>query len=326
MARRETLPHARLLAVAGLVVATVSAATPAAAAESPQAASLSVAQDNTSVRVAEGGRLLMVYRHREVPRKPYVAELRTPGGMNVLRDAPHDHLHHHGLMFAVGVDGVDFWSENAKCGRQVGQSLAASAAQATGQGATAELSQQIAWLPPEGDEPLMVESRRLRLRVPEGETVTLLTWVSRLEPGPGKSSVTLGGSHYFGLGMRFVESMDSGGRHFNASGKPGEVFRGEERLVRARWCAYTAKADGKPVTVALFDSPDNSRHPATMFTMPRPFAYLSATLNLKKEPLRAEAGKPLELRYGVALWDGEADADAVEATYRAWVASAGTTP
>ena len=43
----------------------------------------------------------------------------------------------------------------------------------------------------------------------------------------------------------------------------------------------------KRTTVAVFDHPTNPRHPATMFTMPN-FAYISATLNLMKEPLKVE--------------------------------------
>ena len=97
------------------------------------------------------------------------------------------------------------------------------------------------------------------------------------------------------------------------------VVRGEERVLATKWCAYTAAADGKPVTLALFDYPDNPRHPAAMFTMAEPFAYLAATLNLWKQPMQVAAGKPLQLRYGVALWDGEAQREEIERAYRAWI-------
>ena len=114
---------------------------------------------------------------------------------------------------------------------------------------------------------------------------TVVTWQSELySPRTRADSVMLSGSHYFGLGMRFVRSMD-GGEFFNADGKEGTIFRGEERLVRSNWCAYTAAIDGKPVTVAMFGHPDNPRHPTTWFTMAKPFAYLSATMNLHEEPL-----------------------------------------
>ena len=80
------------------------------------------------------------------------------------------------------------------------------------------------------------------------------------------------------------------------------------------------------MTVALFDHPQNPRHPARMFTMAKPFAYLSATLNLWKEPLKIEAGKPLDLKYAVAVWDGEVDDARVERLYEKWVASPAAKP
>ncbi len=48
--------------------------------------------------------------------KPYVRELYTLRGENVLRDAPPDHLHHHGLMYAVWVNGINFWEERGAPG------------------------------------------------------------------------------------------------------------------------------------------------------------------------------------------------------------------
>ncbi len=37
-----------------------------------------------------------------------------------------------------------------------------------------------------------------------------------------------------------------------------------------------------------------------------------------KEPLEIEAAKPLELRYGVAVWDGEISPEKVETVYNKW--------
>ena len=145
-----------------------------------------------------------------------------------------------------------------------------------------------------------------------------MTWQSKFELPEGTESATITGSHYHGLGVRFIKSMDSAGRHLNPDGKPGTVFRGNERLLRSTWCAYTANADGKPVTVAIFDHPQNHRHPATFFTMTKPFAYLSATLNLHKEPLKVVSGKPLVLRYAVGVWDGKVENDRIDKLYRLW--------
>ena len=117
--------------------------------------------------------------------------------------------------------------------------------------------------------------------------------------------------------------MDRVGKFIQADAGREEVIRGTEHVVATKWIAYTAPVDGKPVTVALFDHPGNARHPAAMFRMLDSFAYMSATLNLYKEPLEIVADKPLDLAYGVALWDGEVPAEQVEAMYRRWVEMVG---
>jgi len=120
-----------------------------------------------------------------------------------------------------------------------------------------------------------------------------------------------------------VQSMDKGGRFFNSEGKPGPIVRGDERVTPCRWCAYTAKVDEKPVTVAVFDRPGNPRklHAFTMGDVSGPFAYLSATMNYYKESLELTADKPMTIGYGVALWDGEKTAAEVEAVYQTWLKS-----
>ena len=51
------------------------------------------------------GQKILVYAFATNQFKPYVRELYTLRGENVTRDAPPDHLHHHGLMYAVYVNG-----------------------------------------------------------------------------------------------------------------------------------------------------------------------------------------------------------------------------
>ncbi len=277
-----------------------------------------IGNDRLSVTVKSGQRPVAVYRYVENPAKPYVAVLCSPGGVNVLRDSPADHKHHHGLMFAVAAGGVDFWSENPKCGRQLNRSKN-MAEMPVQQGDLAAIGpQQIDWVAP-GDEKLVLrETRRISVRQGSRQSNrTLLTWDAELQP-PAGDPVTLTGSVYFGLGMRFVVSMDSGGHFVNADGKTGVSGTNN---ARSGWCAYSASVDGKPVTVAMFDSAGNPRHPATWFTMDQGFAYLSATLDLSRQPLVIEPGKPLRLRYHVAVWDGKVDAAEIAAVYREAVGS-----
>ena len=280
-----------------------------------------ITTEENVVSVHTGPRVLMRYNYENVPFKPYVKELFSPRGVNILRDAPADHLHHHALMYAVAVDGVNFWEEQQAPGRQVHKSLGKIRIGKRNDVPSAGFTEQLNWVNPRSQELLLKEHRTIKVSQPDDFKATILSWQSRFFVPSGKESVTLTGSHYFGLGMRFLTSMDTGGALFNAEGKAGETVRGDERLVRADWCAYTAKANDKVVTVAMFGHPDNLRHPTQWFTMTRPFAYLSATLNLHREPLKVLSGKPLELHYAVVVWDNRADNEQVEKVYDWWVNS-----
>ncbi len=271
------------------------------------------------VAIDKGSAPLLRYGYRNVPYKPCVQQLFTPGGVNVLRDSPVDHKHHHALMYAVSVDGLNFWEEQKEPGRQMHKGFCDVTVETEDNIPYGSFSEQLDWINPRTGALLLDESRTMKVSRPDDSRATLLSWRSTFTVPAGKDSATLTGSHYFGLGMRFVETMDAAPQLRNSSGKAGESVRGSEELVRANWCALTAEADGKPVTVAIFCHPDNVRHPTHWFTMTKPFAYLSATMNLHREPLEIASGKPLKLKYAVALWDGQAENSKIDRLYRRWV-------
>ncbi len=277
---------------------------------------LQVTVDANSVWIQAGRSPVLQYRYGDVTFKPYVKELFTPVGLNLLLDSPSDHVHHRGLMFAVGVDGVNFWEETPTSGRQSQRGDATSVMIAAhGGGPGAGFCVTPAWVNAAARQSELSEVRTIEVCRAEKLGATMVTWRSDLAVPKNKQSVTVAGSHYYGLGMRFVRSMD-GGEFFNADGTEGTIFRGEEKLVQSDWCAYTAAVDGKPVTVAMFGHPANLRHPTTWFMMAKPFAYLSATLALHEKPLTISLGKPLSLRYAVVAWDGRVDKGRVNDAYR----------
>ena len=302
----------------GAIVALVALNVSAIAATAPPA--INVKRDKAVVTVTSSKGMLLEYRYGGTLFKPYVRQWATPGGVQILRDSPHDHVHHHALMFAIGAGGVDFWSENTTCGRQVHRSFDGVKTVQTAAGSGVMIVEHLDWQGPD-KAGVLAEKRTVRLDTSQPQGASLLTWQTALTPAEGRKSVKLHGSHYFGLGMRFVVPMDKSGRFFNPTGKAGKTVRGTERLVAAPWCAYTAKADGKTVTVAMFDHPGNARR-ALWFTMTGHFAYLSATTNLWKQPVTLPAGGTLELVYGAALWDGETKAGAIDKLYTHWLSSA----
>ncbi len=223
-------------------------------------------------------------------------------------------------MYAIGANGVDFWGEApaSKPGTQKPRSTAATVEASPAGGRRAVIRQTIDWIDADGNA-LLQEQRAVSVLQGAIDNVSLITWAAQFQPAQGKDSVELWGRHYFGLGMRFIVPMDNAGTFLSSDAAPGEAVRGSEQLIRAKWCAYQTVADGKPITVAMFGHPDNPRHPVTWFTMNQPFAYLSATLNLSKEPLPLAAGQTLNLRYGVASWDSAVNAEQIERGYQRWV-------
>jgi hypothetical protein len=256
---------------------------------------------------------LLRYRYADVTHKPYVAALTTARGENILRDAPADHLHHHGLMFACGVDGNNYWEESVGAGKQVhvdwtrldvlsipvrADPTAAAAREA------AILEETLHW------------ERTMVAFAPSAEGPRLFDWQSQLTAAADGPGATLAGSNYYGLGMRFVAEMDRSGQFSNAAGNAGADGT---NAARAAWCAYASElGPERSVTVALFDAPTNPRHPATWFTMDRPFAYLSATLGLASEPVILAPGQTLSLHYGVALISKSATAAEIGTAYQEW--------
>ena len=271
-----------------------------------------------------------VYRHKLENNtfKPCVDVLCTPSGRNVLRDSPWDHIHHHALMYAVGVNDVDFWGEfdDTRGKQTVTSSIAESKTESDGAGLSKAVFHEkinLNWVIPDGTV-VLKETRAIVVSCQKGDDVTLLTWNSHLVMPDSGATATLGGDHYHGLGMRFDESMDKIGRFIASdSVAPGEIIRGDERLTQCKWMAYTSKLHDEPVTVAVFDSPDNPR-PMLAFTMGDAggaFAYISATVNSFREKLELTKDKPLDFVYGVAVWDGEQTPETIESVYQQWLSS-----
>lgn len=303
------------LAYAALPLLIAATTTPTLAAENGP---LRVVQNETFLVVFSGATPVLQYRHDGNPYKPYIKELFTPGGVQVLRDAPADHLHHHGIMFAVAADGVTFWTETPEGGRQVSRELNLSDVVTASGSSRVSFTHKLDWVAPNAETPTLQEQRTIQLVQADDSAPTLLTWTTQLSPAGDRPSVEITGEHYYGLGCRLLQSLDGIGRFIYAAGEPGPIVRGQERVTPSNWCAYAVPAENARITIALFDHPKNPRHPATFFTMPD-FAYLSATLNVWKEPLRLDAGQALSLVYGVALWDGQPSVDEIERVYQKWI-------
>ncbi|MCY3020823.1 MAG: PmoA family protein, partial [Planctomycetota bacterium] len=273
---------------AWVLLAVASAVWLGAASAAGGESQLQIATGDTAVTAKDGDQVVLEYLYGGVPFKPYVRQFPSPGGLNVLRDQVADHIHHHALMYAIKVDGVNFWEEVANCGKELHKSFSNVKSVSAGGLSSATLTEQLEWVGADA-KPLMQETRQLTVYRSPDLGASLLTWRARLSPAEGRPEIKLGGNHYHGLGMRFLACMDKVGEFFTPEGKiGGEAVRGDEKLTKGTWCAYAAEANGKPVTAVMFDHPNNPRE-VLWFTMSAPFAYMSATMNLHREVLPVNA-------------------------------------
>jgi hypothetical protein len=128
------------------------------------AADLQITRDNSTVSIVDGDKPVLRYRYADVPTKPCADQLVSPAGVQVLRDSPHDHKHHHALMFALAVDKVNFWEENSpKCGKEIHKSFADVRATVVEGVSRAGFVEELDWVGPAADEPLLVERREIEV-------------------------------------------------------------------------------------------------------------------------------------------------------------------
>lgn len=248
------------------------------------------------------GHKLLVYAFATNQFKPYVRELYTLRGENVTRDAPPDHLHHHGMMYAVWVNGINFWEEKGAAGveRHVEMPLQYALMDTNGV-PTAHFMEVIHWLPPtkrtaadSREAALLIEQRNLTLTVDETNREVALRWESQFEVGPFAGKVTISGPNYVGLGVRLPESFNHVATFQNSAALP---YSGPntQNVTPAGWTSAAGLMSGRPVMLVMFGD-------ARYFTMLDPFAYLSAAQGLDQKPLEYAEGAKFNLSYLLTVY------------------------
>ena len=260
------------------------------------AASLTVqaGEEPTSWSFSYGPQKLLVYSFDPQKFKPYVKELDTLKGDNILRDAPFDHLHHHALMYGIKVNGINFWEEVPGNGVEKvirtsqpgpGRNDAGRGAEAIRAGPALGRARRTRSCRTPRAVALLVERRTLTLRHRPSATGSR----ARMEIGvPGRDEdqrrhperrqlPRAGPALLAGASIRLAQHLNSGGQP-DLSGRSrtcprplGRGLRSTRRASRPPWPCSAIRA--------------NARGDASSSPWSRPFAYLSATQGLDKEPL-----------------------------------------
>ncbi|HOQ31803.1 MAG TPA: PmoA family protein [Candidatus Hydrogenedens sp.] len=259
-----------------------------------------------------GPRKIADYRYTNVPFKPYIKRFFTPSGLQVLEDAPHDHLHHHGLMFAIAVNDTNYWEESEKSGHQIHQKFSNINIGEKLPISMSSFVEELAWKSPEKDIPQLTEIRKISSGYWEQENANVILWETQLENPSETEIAKLTGHHYFGLGIRLLTTPLEKVDIITPIEDNLENVRGDEYLRNSPWCAIVVKNEIGTFTLLMVDMPDSVRYPARWFSMRMPFVYISATRNLWKEPLEISPRDKVLCKNILVLWDGEKTKEALE--------------
>ena len=215
------------------------------------------------LRVEINGQLFTEYLYKDVPR-PYCYPLIGPGDVAMTRDWPmkdtpgedHDHQHHRSLWFAHGsVNGHDFWSEEKAFGKTVHEDfLEVKAGPEAGM-----IRERNKWVAADGTV-VCTDERTLRFYNPARASERVLDFDITLFASNGE--LTFGDTKEGTMAVRLAETMRLKGKvgkgHIvNSAG----VRDGQTWGKRADWCDYYGPVEGKTVGLAIFDHPQNPRHP-----------------------------------------------------------------
>jgi hypothetical protein len=309
------------------VVAAARSADPSHAA--PLKSGVQITRLVDRLRVEINGQLFTEYFYKDVPR-PYCYPLLGPGDVAMTRNWPmkdtpgeeHDHPHHRSLWFAHGaVNGHDFWSEQKGFGKTVHEGfLEVNSGKKEGVIRSANK-----WVAADGTV-VCTDERTMRFYNPGRAYERVFDFDITLKASNG--DLTFGDTKEGTLAVRLAETMRLKGKvgqgHIvNSAG----VRDGQTWGKRAEWCDYYGPVEGKTVGLAIFDHPQNPRHPTWWHV--RDYGLFAANPfgqhDFEKLPnktagnLTVPAGQSVTFRYRFYLHEGDDQQAKVAEKYKQYV-------
>jgi hypothetical protein len=251
--------------------------------------------------------------------KPFFHPVCTPSGHVLSLFEPHDHLWQRGLWCAIKyVNGENFWEEKDDEPWGTQRTVLPVEVRSEGDGSIS-VSSRLNWVR-SGGETILEEDRRFVYRA-VNERSYALDFTFAITPVADvvldRTVFTTWGG-YGGLTFRGNRNWQET-RLLFSDGSTNDRPTG----ITADWCDLSGKIDGGAgVTggIAMFDHPDNPRHPTPWYGATGPNHYFNAAF-LFHEPMKVAAKTRLELRYRVVVHDGMLERDELSQAYVGWVHS-----
>jgi hypothetical protein len=274
-----------------------------------------------------GSFLELAHPAQELPRwryvyggkpKPFFHPLCTPAGHCLTLFEPHDHVWHRGLWYTIKfINGENFWEENEPFGTQ--QTLLPPSV-THGEGGSVTVAHEQRWERPNGAGAVFAERRRF-LYAPEGDDAYHLDFETELTAQADllldRTPFTTWGG-YGGLVFRGNRNWQQT-RLLFSDGSTSDRPTG----IPADWADLSGKLDGGLKIsggVALFDHPENPRHPSPWYGATGAGHYINAAF-LFHETMNVAAGQTLRFRYRVLVHDNVWEKDRLHEAYTTYLSA-----
>ncbi len=283
---------------------------------------LSWRQTDTSIALLNHGRVVWQHVHDKKVGKPYM-RIGLVDGTELTRPWPFpkdypkaDHTWHRALWWSFkAIDGVNYWEENQQGTEPVEVRILHN------QDGSARIVTAIEYHLP-NQPAVVIEKRVIAVGAPDATGTYLIDWQATFTPA-GKDDVVFNRNSYGGLAIRMAAECCGD----VAAGKPAWTFLDDEGRENsngktARWVAYRGTApNGRAAGIAIFDHPDNPRHPSPWQTRSH-YPYLNPSFTCR-EDYTLKASESLTLRYGVLVHHGPADKERLEHHWKAFADAPG---
>ncbi len=287
---------------------------------------VTVKETGDTVRVEIDGTLFTEYHYQKVAR-PFLYPIIGPTGSPMTRDwpmqkstnEPTDHVHHKGLWFAHGdINGIDFWSEQKQYGKTVHAKFL-QLASGSKEGVIRSLNN---WIGPTGTV-VCTDERTIRFHA--DKEVRMIDYEITLIASHG--ALKLGDTKEGTMAIRLPATMSASGTNGHGHIVTSEGARdGAAWGRRAKWVDCSGPVKGQVVGVAIFDHPQNPRHPTWWHV--RTYGLFAANPlgvhHFEKKPagagdMQLAAGERVTFRYRFVFHAGDEKAAGIAARYQSYL-------
>jgi len=276
-------------------------------------------QTDGSIELLNSNGIVWQFNFRKQEGRPYFHPLSLTDGTVLTSLRPPDHPWHRGLWFSWKyINELNYWDPELP----PGQTEITNVKTTLGEDYSAHIEISLSYHPPRKPA-VLTENRTLVVSAPDENGCYCIDWLSVFTPGednvlldrtplPGeKNGKPYGG--YAGLSLRMAERTK--GWEFLSSERPLEPA---SHGTKARWVDFSGETgNGRFAGVAIFDHPDNPRHPSRWW-LSRSMPYFGPAILFDK-PYTLTRAERLMLRYRIFVHTGPAGNEMLESKWKSFL-------